>query len=234
MANPSTFLGYNGASYTSAGVLVGTGRGQLLKQTLAAVTETELRVGTDDGNGAIAVLTMPSGTTVGGAVAPLDFSDNAALINRTGRTWSQPHSAGQPAHNSQSFDFGRPFLVRVCGTVTPASDAANTWNLILYYGATKSGTSLAATGALTGMETSTQAGSFILEAQLQWDSVGQRLGGQYWYQVIGGTTENYNTWKATSYVSSATLANLKFCASITWGAAAGGVVQASEFSVSQL
>ena len=232
--NANTIVGFYGATYIS-GVLQGTGRNQLLLQTNNSVTETEFYYGTD-ASSAIAVLTVPQGNTVAGAVSPLDFSDNAALSNRTGRTWGRPWSAGQPAHNPASFDYGRPFLVRVAGVVTPASNGANTWNLILYQGTSKGGHSLAATGALTVLETSVQAGAFILEAQLQWDSVGKRLGGQYWYQVIGGTTgaTSYNTWKATSYITNLALTDLSFCASVTWGNAAGGVCQPSELSLSQL
>ena len=221
-------------SNTFAGFVGGTGRNQLLSQSLSAVTETEIRIATDNAAGAIAVLTIPTGTAIAGSASPLDYSDNAALINRTGRTYGRPWASGQPAHNSKSFDSGRPFLIRFAGVVTPASNASNSLNFILYNGTTKGGTSLAATGALTGTETSVQAGSFILEAQLQWDSVSGLLGGSYWYQVLAGATASYNTWKATSLVSGVTLATLNFCVSTTWGNSAGGVVVPSEMSISQL
>lgn len=221
-------------SNTIMGFTRGSGRNQFSAQTLVG-TETEFKVNTDtSGSPAIAVLTIPPGTTVAGSVSPLDPSDNAALINRTGRTWGRPWASGQPAHNSQSFDYGRPFLVRVAGVVTPANQAANTLTIILYNGTSKSGTSLATTGALTGTESSVQTGAFVLEAQLMWDSVGQVLGGQFWYQVLAGATPSYHVSAATSYATAVTLASLNFCASATFGNAAGGVVTCSEFSISQL
>ena len=229
--NSSTIAGYFGAPYIS-GVLQGNGRNQLLQQTLVA-TETEFVVGTEAGS-TIALLSIPSGSGKLGSVAPLDYSDNAALPSRTGRTWGIPSAAGSPPHGTQAFDFGRPFLIRAAGVVTPVSDAGNSLTFVLYYGSTKLGTSLAATAGMTGTESSVAAGAFILEAQLQWDSVGGRLGGQFWYQVLAGATESYHTWAATSYISSATLAGANFCISAHWGAAAGGVIQPSEFSLSQL
>jgi hypothetical protein len=222
--NPSVFSGFIG----------GTGRNQLLSQTLASTTETEIKVGQDTAAGTIAILTIPTGTGIGGSVPPLNFSDNAALINRTGRTWSRPWASGQPAHNSQSFDSGRQFLIRWTGVATPASNAANTLTLTMYNGTSKSGTSLCTTGALTGTETSTQAGAFVMEAQVQWDSVGQILGGQFWYQVLAGATESYHVLAATSYVTAVTLANLNFVITAKWGNAAGGTIASSEFSLSEL
>lgn len=226
MSSPSTFQNF----------FNGSGRNQFAAQVLAATTETEFKVNTDtSGSPAIAVLTVPSGTGIAGSAYPRDYSDNPALINRSGRTWGNPVAAGQPQHNSQSFDFGRPFLVRVAGQITTlGSNAGNTFTVTLYNGTSKSGTSLCTTGALTGTETSTQGGSFILEAQLQWNSGGGLLGGQFWYQVLAGATPSYNTWATTSVLTAVTLANLNFCASFKFGNAAGGTVVCSELSLSQL
>jgi hypothetical protein len=218
---------------TISGYFGGTGRNQIASQTLATATETEIKVNTD-ASSAIALLTIPQGTAIAGSTAPLDFSDNAALLNRTGRTWGRPVAAGQPAHNTKSFDSGRPFMIRWAGVITPASNAANSLQLIIYNGTSKSGTAIASTGVQTGTETSTQAGSFIIETRLQWDVVSGLLGGQFWYQYLGGATPFYNTWATnTAAATGVTLATLNFCASVKWGNAVGGVCATSEFSLEQ-
>lgn len=218
---------------TFSGYIGGTGRNQIASQTLAATTETEFKVNCDNGTPTIAVLALPSGTAVGGSSTPLGPDINQALMVHTGRA-GVPLGSAQPSLTSQSFDNGRPFLIRLAGLVTPASNAANTLTMKIYSGTTKGGTNICSTGALTGMETSTAAGSFLMETQLQWDSTSGIVNGQYWY-LLNGATPNYNTWKVnTAATGATTLANMKFCASAQWGNAVGGVIAISEFSLSQL
>lgn len=224
---------------TIVGYIGGTGRNQIASQTLASTTETEFKVNQDAGAAnAIAVLQIPQQTAVVGSATPLGVNINPAmLVGGLGQPNDPSRLAGRPYFNSSSFDFGRPFLVRLAGVVTPASNAANTLDLKIYSGTTKSGTLVADTGAATGTESSTQAGAFIVEAQLIWDSTGQLLYGQQWYAIAAGATPTYNTWKAMATaagIAVTSVANLKFCASAQWGNAVGGVVAVSEFSISQL
>lgn len=220
--NFSTFSGYIG----------GTGRNQIVSQTLAATTETEIKVQTDSGTPAIAVLSIPTGSGIGGSVAPLGPNTNASLIYRTGRQ-GVPVNSSQPAHNSGSFD-GRPFLLRIAGVATPASNAGNTLAIKLYCGTSKSGTNLATTGAVP-QATTTTSKNFILEAQLLWDSTSQVVNGQFWFNVPGTSGTTYTTWAALSNTAtSIALTGMNFCASVTWGNAIGGVVAVSEMSLSEL
>lgn len=212
----------------------GTGRNQLLSQTLAATTETEIKVGTDAGAGTtIAVLSMPGQGAIIGSQTPNDSTINPALLDSSFSRLGYPPAPMVP-YNSGVFDNCHPFLVRVAGVVTPASNAANTWTGILYLGATKGGTAICTTGALTGMETSTESGGFILETQLIWDSTSGELNGQFWY-LLNGATPNYHVWAVNSAEgAAAAVANLQWCFSVTWGNSVGGVFAPSEFSVSQL
>ena len=219
---------------TISGFIGGTGRNQIKSQTLAATTETEFAVNTDTaGTTAIAVLSIPTGSGKGGTVNPLGPDVNQALLSATGRQ-GRPFNSPQPSHNSGSFDNGRMFSIRLAGLATPASNAANTLTLKIYSGTSKSGTNIVTTGALTGMETSTAAGAFVVETQLIWDSTSGIINGQFWY-LLNGATPNYHVWAVNSAVTGAvTLANMSFCASAQWGNAAGGVIAVSEFSLSQL
>src|SRR5579864_4447935 len=131
---------------TVAGFIGGTGRNQLLPQTLATVTETEINVGVDaNSTGVIAVLQVPQQTTIAGSGNPLNFDINAALLQENGGNVAGLPARGRPGFSTATFDSGRPFLVRVAGVITPASQAANSLNIILYSGTTKGGTAIATT-----------------------------------------------------------------------------------------
>jgi hypothetical protein len=216
------------------GYLSGSGRSQLVSQTLAGTTETEFKIATDSGTNAIAVLTVPQPTAVIGSGNPLSTETNPALLAMGGRLGLRYMYAGRPGFTTASFDKGRPFLVRICGVATPASNAGNTLTVTLYKGTSKAGTAIATTGAIT-QNAVTNPVAFILEAQLTYNSAYTtgNLNGQFWY-FGDGSTPKYNTWAVTTTANVATLATLQFCASWTWGNGVGGEIQASEFSLSQL
>jgi hypothetical protein len=222
MANANFVTGYYG----------GTGRNKILSQTLATGTETEFQLGNDASASQIAVVSMPVQTAILGSQSGSDLSVNPATLNAAFNRIGY-FGDSNPPYNAQVFDSSHPFLLRVCGVITPASNAGNTFQLKAYLGATKAGTNICATGAITGFESSTTPGGFILEAQLIWDSTSGVLAGQYWWN-INAPTPSYNTWKALSVASAAAVSNLTFCASAQWGNAAGGVVAVSEFTISQL
>jgi len=211
-------------------------RNTIPSQVLAATTETEFQVYTDtSGTTNIAVLQVPQQTDIRGSGNPQSPSGNAALLGSPFASINTNHGPSRPYYASQQFDYGRPFLVRLCGVATPASNAANTLTLKIYSGTSKSGTNIVTTGALTGTESSTQAGAFIVETQLTWDSVGQILNGQFWYSVSAGATPSYHVWAANSATATVTaVASLKFCATAAWGNAAGGTIAVSEFSINQM
>ena len=224
MSNVNLVTGYYG----------GTGRNQILSQTLASATETEFKIGNDAGaNNVIAVLSMPLQSAIQGSFTPTDQTMNPAVLNGGFNRQGYPFDPNPP-FNSGVFDNSKPFLVRVCGTLTPASNAGNTITIKLYLGTSKSGTNLAATSAVAEATTTSNFG-FILEAQLVWDSSSQAVRGQFWY-TVGGTTPAYATWATLTNAGSAITSpsGLQFCATATWGNAVGGVVNVSEFSISQL
>lgn len=212
----------------------GTGRNQMLSQTLATVTETEFKVGTDANATTIAVLAMPGQTAILGGQSPLDQSSNSAILG-SGFNQLGYYGDSNPPFNSGVFDSGKPFLVRIAGLATPASNAGNSLNVILYLGTTKGGTAIASTGAVP-LATTTTATNFLLEAQIKWDSTSTTVRGQFWFDMKGTSGTQYVTWAQLSSVSgtAAAVANLQFCASATWGNAVGGVAAVSEFSISRL
>jgi|SRR5579862_2170197 len=210
----------------------GTGRNQMLPLSLAATTETEFKIGNDGGaTNLIAVVSVPQQSTVYGSQV-LDQRVNPASLGAGLQCWSWP---GVPANpwSSQTFDIARPFLVRIAGTLTPASNAGNSITIRLYLGTSKAGTLLATTGAVAQAST-TSTYEFLLEAQLKWSSGSGTIRGHYWYDV-NGMTPAYQTWMAlTNSGSAAAVANLNFCTSAQWGNGVGGLVATSEFSISQL
>ena len=224
MAGPNVIAAYYG----------GTARNNILSQTLATATETEFAVVTDTATNPIAVLSMPTQTQILGSQTPLDQATNPAVLNG-GFTRISVNSDSNPPYNSGVFDNSKPFLVRICGVATPASNAGNTLAIKLYLGTTKSGTGLGTTAAVPQATTTTAKG-FVLEAQLLWDSTSQAVTGQYWFSLPGTSGTVYSTWKTLAAAGSSVTAvsGLTFCASATWGNAVGGVVAVSEFSISQL
>jgi hypothetical protein len=208
----------------------GTARNTLKSQVLASTTETEFVANTDAGT-AIAVVQIPQQGDVVGSSSPISVNPNPAASSIRG-FGPQGNQAGRPGFNSGSFDGAKPFLVRVAGVATPASNAGNTLTIKLYLGATKSGTNIATTGAVP-QATSTTPVPFIVEAQLIWDSVSQLVRGQFWFDMKGTSGTQYATWAALSNAgSSITVDLLKFCASAQWGNAAGGTCNVSELSIS--
>lgn len=215
--NQNTFAAYFG----------GTGRGQLASQTLASTTETEIHVNTN-ASSAIAVLNIPLQTSVIGSQSPFGVDENAALIG----TPSYLRNRTRPYFSTSSFE-GRPFLLRLSGVATPASNAGNSLLFKLYQGASKAGEAICSTGAVPEAST-TAARAFIVEAQLIWSVSSGKLDGQFWFFVAGTSGTVYTTWAAATQTSAAAVSDLQFCAATTWGNAVGGVVAASEFSLSQL
>jgi len=213
---------------TFAGFIGGTGVNQIASQTLASTTETEFKYNTGaTPTTAIAILKVPLATDIVGTRAPFDPALNPASTVRMGnRNLSQ-------YFNSNHIDNGVPFLVRICGLATPASNAGNTLTIILYNGDDKGDTAIATTGAVP-QATTTTAKAFIVEAELVWNSTSQTIVGQYWFQMAGSSGTTYTTWATlTAPGTSVTAAALHFCASATWGDAVGGVVAVSEFSASR-
>lgn len=213
----------------------GTGRNQMLSQTLATGTETEFKLGNDTSvTTNIAVLSMPTQSQILGSQNPIDQAANPVNLN-SGFNQLGYFGDSNPPFNSGLFDSSKPFQVRIAGLATPASNAGNTLAIILYLGTTKSGTALGTTAAVPQASTTTAKG-FIMEAELLWDSTSQAVTGQYWFSLPGTSGTVYSTWKTLAAAGSAITAvsGLTFCASATWGNAVGGVVAVSEFSISRL
>ena len=212
----------------------GTGRNTILSQTLATATETEFKIGTDSGSTTtIAVLSVPTQNQILGSQTPLDISTNFAQLN--GGFSRIGIDGGQlTPYPSQTFDSGRPFLVRVCGTAAAVSNAANGFAASLRLGTTVAGT-LVAVNTASVANASTVAYNFVLEAYLQWNSTSQRVTGYQWGSV-DGTTAGFKAPAvlSTATISAAAVANLQFVACATWSNAVGGTASVSEFSLTQL
>src|SRR6266436_5908074 len=114
MANVNTFLAFFG----------GTGRNQVLSQTLATATATALQLGTDSGTPNTFVAAVPTQSSIIGGVSPLSANVNQAILNAA-ITQSQFPQYPDPPFNSGSFN-GRAFKIRWAGTGSAAANAGNT------------------------------------------------------------------------------------------------------------
>jgi|SRR5215469_4218801 len=226
MAGPSVIAAYYG----------GTGRNQILAQTLASGTETEVKIGNDAGStSVIAVLSMPTQTAIQGSLTPIDQTMNPAILNAG---FNQPGYMFDPTppFNSGKFDNSKPFCVRVCGTYTPLTGASSvSWQPKIYLGTSKSGTGLVAPSATANTNAAGATYGFLIEAVLFWDSVSQAVRGRY-DSNVNGTTPTESGWVTlTANGSSVTgVSSLQFVFSVTWGGSNGGTTNVSEFSISQM
>jgi hypothetical protein len=222
--NANTIVSYQG----------GTGRNQILSQTLATATETLFLVGTDTGT-ATAILTVPSGG-VTGASAPLDPNANSSITgNDYGRQYGRPNGTAAPWYSSTSFDLGRPFKVRIIGTGTAAANAGNTLIINLYAGTTVTSGNLVATTGAALATVSAAPLSFFVEAELEWSLALTSLTGSQTANLNYNGTQQYTVPKAAAnVVTITTAAGLQFVASAKWGNAVGGTIAVTEFSIEQV
>lgn len=211
----------------------GTGRNQILSQTLASTTETAFQVQTDSGIPNTAILTVPSGGVVG-ASSPQDPNANAAVTGFDyGRQYGRPNGTNAPWYSTTSFDFGRPFIVRIVGTATSAAGTGNTLTVNLYNGTSLSGTKIGVIGAITAA--TALPIDFLLEATLQWSAATGSLSGYYsvLYNVNG--TQTFTAPAHITNVSTvAAVTGLSFVGSAVWGNAAGGTTAVTEFVIDQV
>jgi hypothetical protein len=223
--NANTILGFNG----------GTGRNQIGLQTLASVTETEFRVNTDNGTGAIAVLTIPQGTEILGASNPINQNANAAILGLDrGSQFGRGLGELSPWYSNTAFDMksgGISFRLRLSAFFTAVANAGNTLQIKIYSGSSKGGTVISQNTAVA--TASAASGNFVFETDLQWDSTTQALVGNQRFRWNYNATQVANGFGAgailTNAASVTTLAGLTFCASATWGNAVGGTIQVNEF-----
>jgi hypothetical protein len=218
----------------------GTGRGQIKVLTLAAITETLFAVNTDTaGTTTVASVSAPSGNAgkLVGSGSPIEFNQNSAISSQSfGRkvsVFTEP-----PYFSTATFDAGRPFKIRVCGTASVAAvtvtTVTNTININIYAGTAISSTMKIATLTAAGTNSSTTAavtGQFDLEAVVQWDSTTGTLSGYF-----GGN--NMNTFKANAALSNAvaitSAANLIFSPSAVFADTSAGSVTISELAIDQI
>src|ERR1017187_2034904 len=145
--NLNTIAGF----YGSAGdnLYSATARNSIPTQILASTVETEFQVYTDtSGTTNITVLQIPQQTDIRGSSSVQSPSGNSVQLGSPSSAMNPNHGSARPYYSSQQFDYARPFLVRLTGVATPASNGANSLNLIIYSGTTKSGTAIATTGVM--------------------------------------------------------------------------------------
>ena len=223
---------------TIAALVGGTGRGQIAVANLTATTETLLLVTTDAGT-ATATLTVPAGagTNLVGSGSAIEFNQNSAISSqsygRKNSVFTEP-----PFFSTNTFDAGRPFKLRLVGTVQVAAatvaTATNSVSVAIYNGSAITATYKVATITGIAANTSTTAvknASFNLEATVGWDSVSQLLSGTYQGVAANVLTTQVALSNAVSVTSAA---NLVFSPTVAFAQAAGGSVTVSEFSVSQV
>lgn len=213
---------------TIAGYIGGTKRNQVAALTLASTTETVFSLVTDSGT-APAVLSIPTQTAVLGSSNPLGVNGNAAILQPVGGLIQNIPNA--PDFNSASFD-GRPFIVKLYGVVTAAAGTGNTVIPALYLGtsATVGNNSVIIKPAASADLSGTSA-NFSLAVTLRWDSTSQKLNGSYTVQV-GNAAPTTAVIGTANTVAAYT--GLNFVPTFTFGNAAGGTVNITEYSLEQV
>jgi len=210
---------------TIAGFIGGTGRNQIPVVTVTTASETNIPIATDSGVNGVAVISVPQQTAVVGANTPFSPNANPAIIGFGSQAYGPIEGGQAPFYNSGSFD-GRPFKIRLAGTVTSATAASQTILFTLYLGTSKSGTALKATTAFTGVAT---AGTypFYLDATVIWDSVSQTVNGYIGSDIGNTLVANAAFTQATGV----TLANLNFNFSFTTAQAGSVSVAVKDFGL---
>lgn len=224
-------------SNTTISLPGGTGRNQIASQVLATATETEFRVNTDNGTGAIAVITLPQGNEILGSFNPLNTNANAAVLGLDrGSQFGRGLGEQSPWYSNTAFDLksgGVSFRLRLTAFFTAAANVGNTLQIKIYSGTSKAGTVIAQN---TAVATATAAsGSFVFEVRGQWNSTEQVIVGNQNFSFSYNGTQPTNGFSAgailTNAASVTTLANMAFCATATWGNAVGGTIQVNEFAM---
>ncbi len=217
----------------------GTTRNTINALVLAATTETAFAMGTDtSGTSVPAILSVPLGSTFSGAGNPVEFNQNASILSIS---YGRKAAVGTELANfsASTFDAGRPFKVRIAGTVTLNAGSGNTLAIKLYQvpaaivaaGTAATLSNDVAIAALTAGGAPSTTSNFLLETTIQWNLTGATLQGWYMGQSAGTLTAATTLTNAAS-VPAAT--GLNFIASATFGNAGGGTVNVSEFSIEQL
>lgn len=218
---------------TIAGLFGGTGRNQILSQTLASTTETLFQVQTDSGTPTTAIIAVPYGSGVIGTSNPLDINANPAITGfNFGAFGGRPNGTNAPWFSSTSFDAARPFKLRIVGTALSVAGTSNALTINLYNGTTLGGTKIANSGSISAA--TAENITFEIEANLQWSSAIGSLSGYYsvLYNVAG--TSHFSSPAATTVSTVAAISGLNFVASATWTAANGGTTAISEISIDQV
>lgn len=219
--NSDTIVVYNG----------GSTRNTILPLALASITETEFKIGRDDGGtSTIAVLSVPLQTAIVGASNPnAPEANSSKLVDMLGMEQDFRGLRGRPYFTTSSFDC-RPFLIRLTGFVTPASNVGNTYTIKVYGGTSKAGTALATTGAVAVATTTANFG-FDMEVQCIWSLSAGNLRGWFQFEADGTTPGHGNQAALSSNFAAAAATNLQFCATVTWGNAVGGTATVQEFAI---
>jgi hypothetical protein len=210
---------------TIAGFIGGTGRNQIPVITVTTASETNIPIVTDSGVNGVAVLTVPQQGAVVGANTPISPNANPSIIGFGSQAYGPIEGSQAPFYNSGSFD-GRPFRIRLAGSVTSATAASQTILFTLYLGTTKAGTALKATTAFAGVAA---AGTypFYLDATVLWDSVSQTVNGYIGSDIGNTLVANAAFTQATAV----TLANLNFNFSFTTAQAGSVSVAVKDYSL---
>jgi len=223
--NANTIVGFQG----------GTGRNNIIEQTgNTAGTATAFQVQTDSGTPVTAVLSIPYGSSVQGASSPLDPNANSAITAFDyGRQYGRPNGTNAPWYSSTSFDFSRPFKVRITGVAT--SNAASTELTIgIYLGTSTSGTLIASLPSGTTSIAAAEPITFSLETEVIWSAAtGTLVGIHTGLMCLNTTAITPVVGTANTSGAAAAASNLQFVAAATW-ATASGSVSVTEFSIEQV
>jgi hypothetical protein len=226
MSNPSTVAGFVGS---------GTGRNLFPTQTVAATTETILKIGTDAGSANL-FFVVPTGGQIYGASSPLDASANQSITSRSGRAYGVPSGVSNDQFSTETWN-AHPFFLRMSGIGNAGANAAQSLIFNLYQGTSATLASDKAI-ATTGAALATVAGgafAFEIEARLLWDPTSQILSGSYTSNIAFGTVSQFTTTTViTNVVTAVTAAKLSFLGTVILGNAASSTVTLKEFSVSQI
>lgn len=221
---------------TFKNVTGGTLRGQIAPLVLAATTETALVVNTNAGTTTL-FMTAPTGAGIAGADSPLSPDINPAKLVSGGRLYGPPFGSSRPVFSSTSFDFGKPFKLRLVGTGSAAANAGNTLTIKFYQGTSATlGSDTALVTPISAVATATAANlNFEIEVTCFWDSTSGYLSCYYTKNLVYNGTQTSTAQTAGAVITGITsVANLSFLVSVAWGNAVGGTIAISEFSMDQV
>lgn len=207
--------------------------------TIATTTRTAATLA----NGAVAVLSVPYGAKAIGSSTPMDPNANQAILLDNRGAGVGPRGANSPFFSTATFDGGRPFKLRACGTVhVGATQTDKTVNVALYRGASATlssdeaiYTSTQGTSTLGSSAAGVEAGDYnwAMEYTMVWDTASDKLVTSAGWSSVAGNYVALATPVATASVDAASKLGFVIAYEFGLSDAANNII-ISEFAIDRV